>query len=177
MVALNARSVEHIQQLHQLALNLGELMKAPTDTARSTVRASTAPTSEIRTAISWRLCITQTQAKPAEREVKAGFAHGETRRVAEHRAGLVPPVSPSALTGHSRRAHEKGILFQPVAVQQRSFLTQPSVNIPDVNAARIASISPACVAFNAASILQVKSTKPTPLAVTRLPSRTEGTLR
>lgn len=29
MVALNARSVEHIQQLHQLALNLGELMKAP----------------------------------------------------------------------------------------------------------------------------------------------------
>ncbi len=29
MVALNARSVEHIQQLHQLALRLEEVMKAP----------------------------------------------------------------------------------------------------------------------------------------------------
>ena len=152
-------------------------MKAPLDTARSTVKASTAPTSGIRTAISWRLCFTQTQAKPADREVKAGYLAKPCAllNITPDPYRQVPPVSPSALAGHSRHAHEKGILFQPVAVQQRSALTQPSVNIPDVNAARIASISPACVAFNAASILQVKSRKPTPLAVTRLPSRTEGT--
>lgn len=157
-------------------------MKAPLATARSTVKVSTAPMSEIRTAISWRLCITQTQAKPADRQVKAGLAHERMAKpcallnIAPGPSRQVPPVSPSALISHSRRAHEKSI-FQPVAVQLRSSLTQPSVNIPDVNAARIASISPACVAFNAASILQVKSTKPTPLAVTRLPSRTEGTFR
>lgn len=63
MVALNARSVEHIQQLHALALRLGARMKARRVTDHSMDKAFIAPMSEIPTAISWRLSTMQTNAE------------------------------------------------------------------------------------------------------------------
>lgn len=91
-------------------------MKALRDIARSTVKVSTAPTSEIRTAISWRLFIMQTPTEAAGRLIQAGLsivkpclslsgapdAVSLMRRpqpTAMHNAAL----SASALGKHSRR--------------------------------------------------------------------------
>lgn len=63
MVALNAHSFEHIQQLHALALSLGEGMKARRATDRIMDKAFIAPISEILTVISWRLSIMLTRAE------------------------------------------------------------------------------------------------------------------
>lgn len=55
MVALNARSVAHIAELHALACNSADVTKAVPVTGRSMATVFTAPTSAIPTAISWRL--------------------------------------------------------------------------------------------------------------------------
>lgn len=56
MVALNARSIEHIRQLHALALSLGAQMKVRRSTGRNTDRDSIVLMYAIRTGINWRLC-------------------------------------------------------------------------------------------------------------------------
>ena len=55
MVALNARSIEHISQLHELALSLEARMKVLRITGRSTDKDSIFLMYAIRMAINWRL--------------------------------------------------------------------------------------------------------------------------
>ena len=61
MVALNARSVEHIAELHALALQLGGRDEGAPGHRPHMATAFTAPTSAIPTAISWRLFIMRRQ--------------------------------------------------------------------------------------------------------------------
>ncbi len=55
MVALNARSVQHIRQLHALALSLGGVDEGAPDHRRSTDKDSIVLMYAIQMAISWRL--------------------------------------------------------------------------------------------------------------------------